>query len=192
MVSIRSGNRKCDTIRVTAKPPLPVRTNLGGRSPPASAVPERSRDERTRDCGGSRHSFRTVLGGSQRTRCGAGGSVCRRWGKPASCQHCLLCVSGLSPANVCNEAGRPARPRRPRAGCRWRLRRLRRSPAPVPAPQVVPPSPPPPSTIPVQTPKINPHGPRGAEKRLAGDTAEGPGCAPAGGRGCQGRTGDAD
>ena len=40
-------------------------------------------------------------------------------------------------------------------------------------------------------PEHDPAGPRGAKKRLAGGTAEGAGCAAAGGRGCQGRTGDA-
>ena len=114
---------------------------------------------------------------------------------PGRCGYCqfLVDVYHTSNAGVCNEERRPARPRRRRAGCRAGgsagaratepaagadpTGRTAKSPAPEHDSGADP---------------EDPAGPRGAQQRPVGGTAEGPGCAPAGGRGRQDRTGNAD
>ena len=115
---------------------------------------------------------------------------------PTSCQNCLLFVEEYHTSNVCDKAA-PSRPAQaPPSVMPAQAPEAPPEPAlpsvmPVQTPEVVPPSPPPPHDS-ASDPEDQSAGPWGAKKRLAGDTAEGAGCVTAGGRGCQGRTGDAD
>ena len=162
LVRINSANKSATLGRVTAKRRYPAALSVVA-APPASAVPERSRDESTRDCGGSRRGFRSVLGGSHHTRGCTGGSMCWRWGKPRVLPGMSALGGGIwhSDASSCYEAAAP----RPVQTSPSSLPvpapevSLRRSPAAAADPTGRPPSPPPPSTIPVQSPKIDPLAP---------------------------------